>query len=90
MHGGEEIIITHLNLAAAEGHADAVRVLMSRGAEVNEVNPYNGNTAPHAASEEGHVHVIELLMSKGASVDVRDNIGLTPLHKASFLITWLM
>ena len=41
MNEGEEISTTPLSSAALSGHADAVRVLISRGAEVNKVNPSN-------------------------------------------------
>jgi ankyrin repeat protein len=84
MHGGEEINFTPMNLAAAEGHADAVRVLMSRGAEVNKQEPSDRFTALHGAGQEGHLPVMDLLMSKGASFDVRNSLGQTPLHDVAF------
>jgi hypothetical protein len=36
MHEGEEMSTTPLMMAAGNGHADAARVLISRGAEVNK------------------------------------------------------
>ena len=84
MHEGKEVSTTPLIQAALNGHADAIRVLISRGAEVNKPEPSDGNTALHAAAQEGHLLVIELLMSKGARHDVRSNYGRTPLFQAAF------
>jgi ankyrin repeat protein len=81
MHEGKEISTTQ---AALNGHADAVRVLMSRGAEVNKQEPSNGFSALHATVEGNCMPVIEFLMSKGASVDVRNILGRTPLHMVAF------
>jgi ankyrin repeat protein len=68
MHEGKEISITPLSTAAVCGHADAVRVLMSRAAEVNKQEPCDRQTALHVAAQECHVPVMELLMSKGGQV----------------------
>ena len=69
MHEGEEArSTTPLNQATGMGHVDAIRVLISRGAEVNKPEPCNGCTALRVAAQEGHVPVIELLMSKGGRV----------------------
>ena len=82
MHEGREMSTTPLIEAAGNGHADAARVLISRGAELNKHEPCDGETALHRSAEECHVPVIEPLMSKGARIDVRDKFGLTPLHMA--------
>ena len=55
MHEGEENSTTPLIQAALNGHADAVRVLISRGVEVNKHEPCNGLTALHVAAQGGHV-----------------------------------
>ena len=80
MHQGEEKSTTLLIEAALDGHADAVRVLISRG---TNTKPCNGSTAIHVAAQEDHVPVIELLISKGAMIDARGKLGQTPLHQVS-------
>jgi ankyrin repeat protein len=75
---------TPLTEAADMGHADAVRVLISRNADVNKPEPFDGCTALHKSAQEGHVPVMQLLISKGARTDVREKLGKTPLHQAAF------
>ena len=84
VHEGEEKSTTPLIRTAFGGHADAARVLISRGAEVNKPEPCDEYTALHAAAQGGHTPVIELLMSKGAKIDARDKEGQTPLYQAAF------
>jgi ankyrin repeat protein len=63
---------------------DAVRVLISRNADVSKPEPCDGLTALHEAAQGVHVPVMQLLISKGARIDVRSKHGQTPLHQAAF------
>ena len=83
MHEGEEMSVTPLTQAALKDHADAVRVLISRNADVNKPQPCNGCTALLISAQEGYVPVMQLLISKGARIDVRNKLGQTPLHQAA-------
>jgi ankyrin repeat protein len=77
MHEGVEKSETLLTQAAFMGHADAVRVLISRNADVNK--SCDGFTVLHTSAEGGHAPVMQLLISKGASwIDVRSKLGQTP------------
>jgi hypothetical protein len=80
MYWGVEKSFTPLTVAAVKGLADAVRVLISRNADVNKQDSCDGFTALHLSAEGGHVPVIQLLISKGARTDVRDTLGQTPLQ----------
>ena len=55
MDEGKEMSTTPLIEAAFNGHADAVRVLISRNADVNKPEPFDGCTALHKSAQEGHV-----------------------------------
>lgn len=55
-----------LQTAAASGHADAVRLLLDNGAEVNRVTSLN--TPLNAAASYGHLEVIQVLLERGADV----------------------
>ena len=69
--------------AARNGDVEAVRSLLSEGADVN-VAQGDGMTALHWAAELGHTAVADLLLSAGADVEANTRIGnYTPLHLAS-------
>ncbi|MDQ7825876.1 MAG: ankyrin repeat domain-containing protein [Candidatus Eremiobacteraeota bacterium] len=60
-----------LHYASREGHADVVRLLLEKGADMKEsVDIRNETMTPlRFAVEEGHKDVIELLLQKGAEVN---------------------
>ncbi len=57
-------------MAASEGRADIVSLLLDRGARLEEVVPGDEN-ALCKASEQGQLNVVKLLASRGANVNVR-------------------
>lgn len=73
---------TPLMWAAVGGHAEAVEVLVGRGAEVNATDR-EGGTAMLAASFLGNDKVVEALISHGANVNAANVRGETPLDVAS-------
>jgi hypothetical protein len=73
---------TPLDYAAWRGgNTDVVKLLIEKGANVNEV----GEAGPlHLAARTGRTDVAKLLIEKGADVNARDNIRQwTPLHEAA-------
>lgn len=72
-----------LGLAAYFGNADTVRLLLERGAAVDQVaqNPMRLQ-ALHAAAAGGFAEIVVLLLEHGATVDARQQGGWTPLHAA--------
>jgi ankyrin repeat protein len=80
---GEEWSTTPLIAAALNSHVDAVRVLISRGAEVNKQEPCNGCTALHAAGIKGHKEAAIYLLDHGADVNAKEDQGVTPLTFAA-------
>jgi ankyrin repeat protein len=79
---------TSLGVAASQGHADMVRLLLAHRAdpyasgERFEKDDLVRTTALHAAASRGRVEVARVLLGKGVPVDVRDGSGRTPLHDA--------
>jgi len=53
-------------LAAAEGDADLVRALLSRGADVSGKYVETGHTALMLARDHGSDEIVQLLKSAGA------------------------
>src|SRR5215218_6706719 len=75
-----------LGLAAFFKRADAVRLLLDRGADPNQesrhaqivVRPIHS-----AAADGGSTEIVRLLLDAGADVDVKQPGGFTPLHAAA-------
>ena len=55
-----------LFIASAEGHTDAVELLLRSSADVNRLSGGNGKTALLKASVRGHIDVVKLLLDNGA------------------------
>ena len=70
--------------AVGGGHAEVVKFLITRKANMDLAEDIGGETALHCAAVIGNVSMIELLMSKGARHDVRSKFECTPLHSAAY------
>lgn len=66
-----------IHQAAWNGGNDAIRLLVSRGADINSIDPHHNFTALHLAKCNGKPDTIELLISLGADITVRNMQGLT-------------
>ncbi|KAF2882262.1 hypothetical protein ILUMI_23906 [Ignelater luminosus] len=69
---------TALIHAATSGHAPALTLLISKGAEVNSSDNEN-NTALIWAAHNGHGESVDVLITLEANVEMRNNYGRTPL-----------
>jgi len=56
----------------------AVKLLVERGADVNQIDD-NGETAVHGAAYRGHNSVVQYLADHQAKLDVKNRIGWTPV-----------
>jgi ankyrin repeat protein len=72
---------TPLYHASKNGHADTVRILLNRGADVN-AKEHNGDTALHGAASAGHIDVVRLLLEKGGDIGMANKTGKTPFDMA--------
>ncbi len=72
---------TPLMWAAIAGRAEAVELLIKRGADVNFAGQ-DGGTALHGAAFLGHEKVVESLLKGGAKSSVANKSGSTPLDTA--------
>lgn len=74
--------LTPLMVAAAMGNLDAAKLLLDRGAPLEEKDDKKF-TALLLAASEGQTDVVKLLLEKGAQVDARTYEGATPLTFAA-------
>ena len=75
--------LTSLHLAAYYGHEQCCKLLLDRGANIEE-RDYGGSTSLKHASTNGMVNVCKLLLKKGANIDARHTDSWTALHCAAF------
>ncbi|OQV12786.1 Ankyrin-1 [Hypsibius exemplaris] len=71
-----------LLVAAENGHADIVKVLLENRAQV-DVFDQEGRTALHLAVQNSHLMVARYLLEHNAFVDAKTNAGITAAHLAA-------
>ena len=57
-------------------------MLLEAGCETEQMMS-GDETALHAAATTGHLAITSLLLKNGALIDVQNEVGRTPLHKAA-------
>ena len=71
-----------LHVAASEGHASLVEILIEYGAII-DARTKNFRTPLHIACIRGNFAVIQALLMAGADADAKDIDGNTPAHFCS-------
>ncbi|XP_071108967.1 serine/threonine-protein phosphatase 6 regulatory ankyrin repeat subunit B-like [Haliotis cracherodii] len=81
---------TPLMMAAYYGHRNVFEFLVSKGANVSQVDDYGDNTL-HWACRGGHLGMARYLLSKySLDINSRGKYGSTPLMKAASVGHWEM
>ncbi|XP_069544772.1 receptor-interacting serine/threonine-protein kinase 4 [Brachyistius frenatus] len=74
---------TALHWAAQNGDEAITRLLLDRGAAINEIDG-QGRTPAHVACQHGQENVIRVLLSRGADVQIKGKDNWTALHFAAW------
>lgn len=77
---------TPLELAAAEGHVDVMKLLLAAGASITGSSE-SGGSPIHWAAGGGHVEAVDLLLAEGAWIDARPDdqwYDATLIHCAAY------
>ncbi|XP_076326408.1 ankyrin repeat domain-containing protein 40-like isoform X2 [Tachypleus tridentatus] len=67
-----------LREAACYGDEESIRLLLSKGVNINTQQDINGWTPLHWAAKRGHATVVKYLLSQGAEASQTSNKGETP------------
>ncbi|XP_065454916.1 ankycorbin isoform X4 [Chrysemys picta bellii] len=73
---------TAFHVAAAKGHAECLRIMMTHGVDVTAQDG-TGHTALHLAAKNSHLDCIKRLLQSKCPADSTDNSGKTALHYAA-------
>jgi ankyrin repeat protein len=73
-----------LGLASFFGHPDTVKLLLEKGADVNQPSKNNWQVQPlHSAVASRNLETVTLLLQQGADINATQQHGFTPLHTAA-------
>ncbi|QMU27278.1 ankyrin repeat domain-containing protein [Adhaeribacter radiodurans] len=73
-----------LGLASFFGHADTVKLLIEKGANVNQASKNDWQVQPlHSAVAARSLEIVTYLLENGAEVNTQQQHGFTPLHAAA-------
>lgn len=81
--GGHNALYRVANGGGNEGEGrTALELLISHGANVNQVTGIGGMTPLHMSARRGTTTIAEALLGAGADIEARDKNGETPLRRA--------
>ncbi|KAJ5153393.1 ankyrin repeat-containing domain protein [Penicillium canariense] len=70
--------------AAKQGYTPMVETLLEeQGFDIDEKHQIYGTTALSLAAQQGHSDVVQVLLARGANQSCPDNLGRTPLMRAT-------
>lgn len=77
-----------VDVAAANGHVDALKALIKHGTDIN-VSDADNVTALHLAARYNHEAAVKLLVEAGANMEANDFMTWTPIRSAAENMSWV-
>ncbi len=74
--------ITYCKRDHPQNYIDVMKLLLSRGADINEIGPWDC-TPLTCASQSGQAEIVRILIDKGADVNKKDGMDHTALMDAN-------
>ncbi|MFH0822774.1 MAG: ankyrin repeat domain-containing protein [Pseudomonadota bacterium] len=81
-HGPEETLFPALYFAAAGGHAEIVKLLLSKAAFLVNVQADDGTTVVMKAASRAPTALVKLILEHGPDLNIKDKRGRTALDHA--------
>lgn len=83
-HSDATSLATALFMAVQENHFDIVKLLLSRGADL-EIAAINGVTPVHRAAQDNSLDILRSLLEYGASPNTKNDRGMSAIYVAEYL-----
>lgn len=83
-----ELDLTPLQRASRGGYSDALRALLTAGADIDSVDSYYRGTALHWAAWGRHTEAISILIDAGSNPTFPARKDATPLHWLASIRNW--
>jgi ankyrin repeat protein len=81
--GADSNYIFALHVATDQNHPDMVKLLISKGIDINHQNEF-AETALHNAAKGGFLEIAEILIHSGAKINISSGLSGTPLDYAVY------
>ncbi|XP_046543311.1 uncharacterized protein LOC124253552 isoform X1 [Haliotis rubra] len=78
--------LTPLHYLCATGHLDGVQMMIPKIQDINKAGGHHDNTALHEAAKhqsDRSQACVQLLIEGNAEINLKNNIGATPMHEAA-------
>ncbi|GBM99853.1 Ankyrin-1 [Araneus ventricosus] len=72
-------------IAMYRHNKDTAKVLLEKGANIDEIKVHLNIPVLHIAAESGNINLVKLLIAKRHKIDSKTEFGLTPLHLATVM-----
>lgn len=74
-----------IHKAALSGNVSIIELFLEYGADIDTVEPLQGNTSINLAIFNKDLEMVKFLKKKGANLDIKNSWGMTSIEYATYL-----